>query len=151
MKKVAVSACLLGELCRYDGASKPALHVREALEGWEIIPFCPEAPVLGTPRERISVLKTASGSLRVKGDESGRDVTDLLRYETLRFLKEHPDVTRFVLKSKSPSCGLGTTPVLDMARNPVGLGNGLAAQICLDRGFEVQSELDIPISRTEAP
>ena len=80
MKKVAISACLLGEMCRYDGASKPALHVKKAFEGWEIVPFCPEAPVLGTPRERISVLKMALGSLRVKGDESGRDVTDMIRY-----------------------------------------------------------------------
>lgn len=51
--RVAVSACLLGEPCRYDGASKPCAAVRDlALEpGVELVPVCPE--VMGglpTPR-----------------------------------------------------------------------------------------------------
>ncbi len=142
-KKVIVSACLLGEYCRYDGASKPALHVMEAFKDYEIIPFCPEAPVLGTPRERISVIEMASGALHVKGDESGRDVTQHLKFEILRFLKTHSDVDEAVLKSKSPSCGLGTTPILDSRREPLRLGNGIAAQMFLDRGLHVKSELDI--------
>jgi uncharacterized protein YbbK (DUF523 family) len=142
VKKIAISACLLGEACRYDGASKPALHVSKMYQGCDIIPFCPEAPVLGTPRERISVIKMANGALHVKGDESGRDVTNHLKFEILRFLKEHPDLDGAVLKSKSPSCGFGTTPILNTHKEPIALGNGIAAQIFYDRGLHVSSELD---------
>ena len=141
-KKVLISACLLGEACRYDGKSKPALHVSEAYKEYEIIPFCPEAPILGTPRERISVIKMANGALHVKGDESGRDLTKHLKYEVLSFLKEHSDLSLAVLKSKSPSCGFATTPILDSQRNQLELGNGIAAQILHDRGFHIRSELE---------
>ena len=56
-KKAIVSACLLGELVRYDGQTKINNSVIEALKEYEVIPFCPEDPVMGTPRERISVIK----------------------------------------------------------------------------------------------
>jgi len=49
----------LGEYCRYDGKTKKISEVVEAFEGWQIIPFCPEAPVFGTPRERIDVVQVA--------------------------------------------------------------------------------------------
>jgi uncharacterized protein YbbK (DUF523 family) len=130
-KKVLVSACLLGERCRYDGATKQVNEVINAFEGWEIIPFCPEAPVLGTPRERISVVNTDEG-LRVIADESGRDVTDLLIDETESAVLKNSELHQIVLKSKSPSCGLGTTPVLDEARQTIGFGDGIAASLLKD-------------------
>ncbi|MEA1919943.1 MAG: DUF523 domain-containing protein [Campylobacterota bacterium] len=142
MRKIAISACLLGEACRYDGASKPSLHVKERYKDCEIIPFCPEAPVLGTPRERISVIKMSNGALHVKGDESGRDVTHHLKFEILDFLKQHPDIESAVLKSKSPSCGFGTTPIRNTQKEQIALGNGIAAQIFSDRGLHVKSELE---------
>ena len=56
-KKVIISACLLGEYCRYDGKTKEVNEVIKAFKDYDIIPFCPEAPVFGTPRQRISVVK----------------------------------------------------------------------------------------------
>ena len=127
-KKVAVSACLLGEVCRYDGATKQDNTVIEALKDAEIIPFCPEAPVLGTPRERISVVSDDDG-MKIIADESKRDVTDLLAEEIQRFIETYPDLEQIVLKSKSPSCGLGTTPILDSGGNIIGYGDGIAASM----------------------
>jgi len=129
--KVAVSACLLGERCRYDAQSKENLHVKEQLKGCEIVPFCPEAPVLGTPRERISVYEK-QGSLRVIGDESGRDVTRDIEEQTRAFIAAHPDLDAIVLKSKSPSCGIGTTPYRNDAGAVCSYGNGVAAAMLLE-------------------
>jgi len=56
-KKVIISACLLGALCRYDGKTKKMDTILEAYKEYEIIPFCPEAPLFGTPRQRISVVQ----------------------------------------------------------------------------------------------
>jgi uncharacterized protein YbbK (DUF523 family) len=142
-KKVIISACLLGRACRYDGKSKPALHVSEYYKDYEIVAFCPEEPILGTPRERISVIKMADKSLHVKSDESNRDITNHLKFEVLDFLKEHNDIKEAVLKSKSPSCGFGTTPILNEQREQIALGNGIAAQIFSDRGLNIKSELEI--------
>ena len=129
--KVIVSACLLGEACRYDGCSKADQGVIAFLEDKEVIPFCPEAPVLGTPRGRISVVATEDRGLRVKKDADGTDVTDLLIEQTEQIMKVCPNPDKIILKSKSPSCGIGTTPILDEAGNELGKGNGVAADILL--------------------
>ncbi len=129
--KAIVSACLLGEHCRYDGKTKMMPEILKALEGYEIIPFCPEAPVFGTPRERINVV-AKGGEKRIITDESGIDVTKELKEEIEHFIKLHPKAERIVLKSKSPSCGLGTTPILDEKKEIIGYGNGLAADLFLN-------------------
>ncbi|WP_345969931.1 DUF523 domain-containing protein [Sulfurimonas sp. HSL1-6] len=130
-EKVIVSACLLGEKCRYDGATKKDDGVLAFLADKEVVPFCPEAPVLGTPRGRISIIATEDHGLRVKKDADGTDVTDALVEQTETLIKAHPDATKIILKSKSPSCGIGTTPILDEAGNEIAKGNGVAADLLL--------------------
>lgn len=127
-KKVIISACILGEVCRYDGKIKPFESVEEAFKEYEIIPFCPEAPLFGTPRERISVVKI-DGVNKIITDETQRDVTELLRVEIESFIEKNSKIDAIVLKSKSPSCGCGTTPILDKDRNIIKSGNGIAADI----------------------
>ncbi len=128
--KAIVSACLLGEYCRYDGKTKKDDSVTEALKGYEIIPFCPEAPVFGTPRERINVME-CEGEKTIFRD-SGEDVTQKLQNEIERFVAKYPEADLVVLKSKSPSCGIGTTPIFDCKKRQIGVGNGLAADIFLN-------------------
>lgn len=127
-KRVIISACLLGDYCRYDGKTKKTDEIIEAYKDYEIIPFCPEAPLFGTPRERISVVEI-DGTHRVITDNSKKDVTKLLEDEILAFVKSHPSVDEIILKSKSPSCGYGTTPVIDMTGKVLYLGDGIAAKI----------------------
>ncbi|MFP2899608.1 2-thiouracil desulfurase family protein [Corallococcus sp. 4LFB] len=51
-----VSACLLGEACRYDGRSQRSESVLAALEGKAVIPICPEAAAgLGIPRPPVDL------------------------------------------------------------------------------------------------
>ncbi len=127
-KRVIISACLLGELCRYDGKTKVVNAVMEAYKDYEIIPFCPEAPLFGTPRERISVVKV-DGENRIIKDVTQKDVTLLLEKEIHSFIDKYPDVDAIVLKSKSPSCGYKTTPILDEKRELLSYGDGIAAKI----------------------
>jgi len=125
--KAIVSACLLGEFVRYDGATKINNEVITALEAYEIIPFCPEDPVMGTPRGRISVVEV-SGQREVLVDESGVKVTSALLLQVKQLLSLHSDAEIVVLKSKSPSCGLGTTPILDGDGHELRRGDGIAAE-----------------------
>lgn len=130
-KKAIVSACLLGENVRYNGETKKESRVIEALAGYEIIPFCPEDPVMGTPRERISVIQNPDG-YRLVTDNSNIEVTTALKLQTKKMIEAHPDADIIVLKSKSPSCGLGTTPILNMERDEVKKGNGVAADLFIE-------------------
>jgi len=127
-KTVIISACLLGEICRYDGKQKRVNAVVEAFKEYEIIPFCPEAPLFGTPRERISVVKINNEN-RIITDDTNRDVTKLLEDEINSFIKLHPSVDKIVLKAKSPSCGVGTTPILNTNKEKLYNGDGVAAKI----------------------
>lgn len=130
-KKVIISACLLGEYCRYDGKTKKVNEVVEAFKDYEIIPFCPEAPLFGTPRERINVVEI-DGKNRIITDETNKDVTDLLELQINTFIQKYPKVDKIVLKSKSPSCGLGTSPILNKQKEFIRYGNGIAADLFIE-------------------
>jgi len=143
-KKVIISACLLGHLCRYDGKTKKTTEIVEAFKDYDIIPFCPEAPIFGTPRERISVVNI-DGKNRIITDETNRDVTQILEDEINSFIKLHPDAEKIVLKSKSPSCGYGTTPILNKNREKLYDGNGIAVELFINKylNTEIKSELNL--------
>ena len=142
-KCVIISACLLGEYCRYDGKTKKINTVVEAFSEYEIIPFCPEAPLFGTPRERISVVQVEEKQ-RIITDITQVDVTQKLSDEIAVFIKKYSDVDAIVLKSKSPSCGYKTTPILNALKETISYGNGLAASMFEQhyKGVKIQSELD---------
>ena len=131
-KKVIISACLLGEYCRYDGKTKINYTILEAFKGYEIIYFCPESPVFGTPRERISVVNV-NGEEKIMTENSKLDVTTLLENEIYSFCENNSDIDIFILKSKSPSCGNGTTPILNERGKTLKLGDGIATKILKQR------------------
>lgn len=145
-KKVIISACLLGERCRYDGETKKVYEIIEAYKDYEIIPFCPEAPLFGTPRERISVVEI-NQKHKIITDETKKDVTNLLEEEITFFIKSNPKVDAIVLKSKSPSCGFKTTPIVDMAGNALYLGNGIAARIFQEKYTDIDIKDETPYSK----
>ena len=127
-KRAIISACLLGEDCRYDGKIKKVNKVVQTFKEYEIIPFCPEASLFGTPRERISIVNI-DGVNRIISDETFKDVTLLLKKEIYGFMENNRNIDAIVLKSKSPSCGIGTTPILDVNKEVAFYGNGIAVSI----------------------
>ncbi|MBN2782542.1 MAG: DUF523 domain-containing protein [Campylobacterales bacterium] len=136
-KKVIISACLLGEVCRYDAKIKQSNEVIDAFRDYEIIPFCPEAPLFGTPRGRISVVDV-DGERKIITDETNKDVTKLLEDEIYSFIDKNPQTDAIVLKSKSPSCGYKTTPILDKDKNISTYGNEIAVDIFLKKYPDVK-------------
>ena len=136
-KRVIISACLLGHICRYDGKTKKTTEVLDAFKGYDIIPFCPEAPLFGTPRQRISVVEI-DGENKIITDKTKEDVTQLLKDEINYFLDKQHHIDTIVLKSKSPSCGVGTTPILNKDGQKITLGNGIAGDIFTKRFTDIE-------------
>ena len=124
--RVGVSACLMGEPVRYDGADKYNATVAERLaESFDLRPLCPEADAgLGVPRPAVRLVRV-EGRLRALGvDEGGLDVTvDLERFSSKIIARL--DVAGFILKSRSPSCGKIDTAIHDMDGRVIGQGSGL--------------------------
>ena len=135
---ILVSHCLLGEPCRYDGASRLDRQVLELHKaGHTLIPVCPE--VLGgldTPR--------APAELQPDGrvvNEDGEDVTVAYRAgaeAALRIAREQ-GCTLAVLKARSPSCGCGEIYDGTFTRTLKG-GWGVAARLLLEAGVTVMDE-----------
>jgi uncharacterized protein YbbK (DUF523 family) len=117
-EKVAVSACLAGHNCRYNGELKGNPEVMEKLKeaGCEIILFCPEDTCFGTPREAMDLTQTDEG-VKALTKFSKEDRTDPIVDYAETFFKEHPDIDLFVGKARSPSCGVCTARVYDEEGN----------------------------------
>lgn len=106
--KIALSDCLHGTECRYNGGHAQYDFVRHELSKYaDFFRFCPEAAVMGTPRETIRLVGVDS-QIRVIGPKSGNDYTEGLQKYTdskIDFLQKQ-DIDGAVVKSRSPSCGL---------------------------------------------
>ena len=102
--KILVSACLLGAACRYDGKSKTYAQIEALRKHHELIPFCPEIyGGLATPRPPAE--RVGAQVINAFGD----DVTAQYQKgakEALR-LGQLLGIDCAILKSKSPSCGIG--------------------------------------------
>ena len=130
---VAISACLLGQPVRYDGAHKRQPVIIEQLQPWlEWLPLCPEvAAGLGTPRPPVQLVQREEQVLALGVEDRQRDVTPALKDASEKLIQQLRNETRLsgvIVKSRSPSCGLGSTPIHNTQRQPTGLGSGLFAQ-----------------------
>ncbi len=117
-KKVALSACLAGKNCRYNGELKGNPEVMERLEqaGYEILLFCPEDACFGTPREAMDLTTTPEGvKALTKFSKEDRTLPIVEYAET--FFTQHPDIDLFVGKARSPSCGVCTALLYDEEGN----------------------------------
>ena len=117
-KKAAVSACLAGKNCRYNGELKGNPEVMEKLEkmGYEILLFCPEDACFGTPREAMDLTVTDDG-IKALTKFSKEDRTAPIVDYAGDFFDTHPDVDLFVGKARSPSCGVRTAKLYDEEGN----------------------------------
>ncbi len=106
---VGISSCLLGQNVRYDGGHKKNDFVTGQLARFvELVPVCPEVELgLGIPRETIR-LERHDGLVHLVAPKSGRDLTQEMRaYAETRVEKLRPlDLSGYVLKKDSPSCGM---------------------------------------------
>ncbi len=135
-EKLLVSACLLGENCRYSGGNNYSPAVAALGERYELIPVCPEV-LGGLPTPRPPAERTGE---RVMGRD-GTDVTAAFRLGAERALETAlaQGITRAVLKERSPSCGSGQ--IYDGAfTGRVIPGQGVTAELLSARGVAVYGE-----------
>jgi uncharacterized protein YbgA (DUF1722 family)/uncharacterized protein YbbK (DUF523 family) len=119
--KVVVSKCIEFENCRYNGLGVSSDVVKK-LEGHVTFhPVCPEIEIaLGVPRDPIRLVKMKE-KLRLIQPASQADVTQKMKDFTGGFLNSIKDVDGFILKSRSPSCGIKDVKTYS------GIGKGMSA------------------------
>lgn len=111
---IALSACLLGFNCRYDGKCKKNSVLIKLLESEKILPICPEElGGLPTPRapsnlvggNGFDVLDGNAKVINTYGDDNTEAFIEGA-YAALDMIREQK-IKRCFLKNKSPSCGVG--------------------------------------------
>ncbi len=146
---ILVSACLLGEDCKYSGGNNYNHHVKKYLSGKEVIRVCPE--VLGqleTPRAPAEIQGGDGYDVLAQDatviDREGRDVTTNFitgAKKTLSFI-ESDKCKLAILKSRSPSCG--SQEIYDGSfSGKKKKGVGVATALLEEAGIKVINEEEI--------
>ena len=139
MKKIVVSACLLGENCKYSGGNNLDANVVAFVRGREVIPVCPEVLAgLGIPRTPMEICN---------GVVTNRDgvVTDgVLREAVAKILAqlEASDIECAILKSRSPTCGVHHVYDGTFSGKLIP-GAGILAQALQEAGYTVLDNEDL--------
>jgi uncharacterized protein YbbK (DUF523 family) len=137
--------------CRYDGEMIDAPWLRRLASNAEIVDVCPEVEIgLGVPRRPINLIKNKDG-VRITQEETNLDLSEELVSFSEGYLRFVGKIDAFILKSKSPSCGIGTSKIRQSNGN-IRLGSGVFASqalrffpgaIFVDEHFMEDNSIDV--------
>jgi uncharacterized protein YbgA (DUF1722 family)/uncharacterized protein YbbK (DUF523 family) len=142
--KVFVSRCLGFDACRWNGAIIPDKFVEKLKAHVDFVNACPEVEVgLGVPRTPVRIVLKDNVEHLIQLDTQ-RDVTRDMVGFSKRLLDSLRDIDGFILKDRSPSCGIKDIKVYPgiEKNNPIGRTSGFFAQAVLERfpGIAVETE-----------
>lgn len=152
--RLGVSSCLLGERVRFDGGHKHDRFLTERLGQYvEWVPVCPELEVgMGVPREAVR-LEGDPTAPRMIGVRSRRDHTTAMRRFAAARSRQLAalDLSGYVFKKDSPSCGMERVRVYGKSGMPSRRGRGIFAAAFMDTGplvpVEEEGRLNDPVLR----
>ncbi len=134
--KIAVSSCLLGVNCKYNGKSNYNDDIIKLKEKYELVPICPE--VLGG----LSIPRVPAEIINNKViNQVGIDVTSNYNEgakKALKILQEN-NIKIAILKSKSPSCGKDQIYDGTFSHTLI-QGNGVTTNLFLENDIVVLNE-----------
>lgn len=132
--RVVLSRCLELAACRYDGGGIRSEVVRRLAPWVEWVPVCPEVRIgLGVPRDPIRIERSSPGDLRLVQPSTGLDLTERMLGFAESFADGTAAVDGVLLKSRSPSCGLGDVKIYEGEEPVTTAGTGLFAAVLRER------------------
>ena len=137
--KLLISACLLGENCKYNGGNNHIPQIELLKEKYELIPICPEKfGGLPTPREPSEICDEKVIN------KIGEDVTLAFKNgaDAALYIALENNCDVCILKERSPSCGVNF--IYDGSfSNKIVEGSGITATLLREHGFDLYTEEDI--------
>lgn len=137
--KLIVSACLLGENCKYNGGNNKNEGVIGLREYFDLVAVCPECfGGLKIPRVPNEIIGGRAIS------KNGEDLTAeyLKGARKTLYIAEECGAACAVLKERSPSCGKGV--IYDGSfSGALTEGNGITADLLMKSGITVYGESEI--------
>ena len=139
MKKIIVSACLLGENCKYNGGNNYSEAVAAFVKDKEVIAICPEMLAgMGCPRTPIEIV---DGVLM---DKNGNNVDAAMRNAVTNALEKicAEEISCAILQSRSPTCGVNQVYDGSFSGKLIS-GSGVFAQALKNAGYRVIDAEDL--------
>jgi len=103
---VFCSKCLGFDKCRWNSVTLPNKEVEKLKKHVKFITACPEVEIgLGVPRKPIRVVKE-KGKRMLYQPAIEKDYSEKMMKFTDKFLNSLGEIDGFILKNRSPSCGL---------------------------------------------
>jgi len=150
---VGISSCLLGQQVRFDGGHKKDGWITGPLGAFfDFLPVCPEVGIgLGVPRPTIHLVGDPARPRALGSKDASLDVTARLEAFGIAQLPQLEGLSGYILKSKSPSCGMARVPVTSEKGMPAKVGVGIYARVLLERmpllPVEEEGRLNDPVLR----
>jgi uncharacterized protein YbgA (DUF1722 family)/uncharacterized protein YbbK (DUF523 family) len=127
---------LLGEKVRFDGGHKRDAYLTDILGQFAtFVPVCPEVEIgLGTPRETLRLVRL-DNAIHLVAQKSGADHTEAMHAYALRRAEDFArlNLSGYILKKDSPSCGMERVRVYDENDVPAKIGQGIFAAVLLEQ------------------
>lgn len=141
---VVLSNCLEFSACRYNGQVIPDSFVKRLGSHVKFVPVCPEVEIgLGIPRDPIRIIEH-EGRITLFQPATGRDISKKMDMFANRYLNNLEGVDGFILKSRSPSCGIKDVKIFPNNNNSPSLGKtaGFFAKKVLEKfpGLAIEDE-----------
>lgn len=113
--RIGISSCLLGEPVRFDGNHKHDHYISGTLGAvFDFVPVCPEVGIgMGIPRPTIHLVGTPEAARLIGVKALDLDVTDTMIAYGRRMAGKLGDLSGYIFKSKSPSCGMERVKLYD--------------------------------------
>lgn len=140
MIKYAISACLCGFNCKYNGKSNLNEKCKKLLETNQAIIVCPEVMGgLNIPRKPCEIRQTKI--INVDGIDCTKEYNEGA-LKALEYIKKFKTIETIILKEKSPSCGVKYIYDGTFTKTII-QGSGVTTSLLKKNGFKVISEEEI--------
>lgn len=139
MKKILISACLVGDKVRYDGKGCYNPLIKKLLQYYELVPFCPEvegglkSPRKRSERRRNEVRNESLEIITEKFDLGAEKALNICQYLNIKMA---------IMKEDSPSCGVHQI-YNGYFQNRKIPGQGWTTELLTKHGIKVISDQEI--------
>ena len=137
--KILVSACLLGENCKYNGGNNYSPVVTEFVMGQDVLSICPEMMAgMGCPRTPIEIV---DGVLM---DRDGNNVDAAMQKavaDAMEFIQKE-EIRCAILQSRSPTCGVNQIYDGSFSGKLIS-GSGIFARALKEAGYQTMDAEDL--------
>ena len=121
---VYVSKCLGFDKCRYNGITIYDEFVEKLKPHVDYVTVCPEVEIgLGIPRNPVRVV-AHKDEKKLMQPATGKDVTPAMNDFCQTYLGQIDEVDGFLLKSRSPSCGIKDVKIYSRMEKSASIGKG---------------------------